>query len=41
MGSEDECGKWGSKTTFLDLPLMDEETFKNFVETIGKFSELF
>jgi hypothetical protein len=29
--------EWKNDSEFLDLPLMDKETFDNFVETIGKF----
>jgi hypothetical protein len=32
--------EWKNDNEFLDLPLMDKETFDNFVETIGKFKEI-
>jgi hypothetical protein len=32
---------WGSQSEFIDLPLMDKETFKSFCSAIAKFGHMY
>lgn len=32
---------WSKKTEFMDLPLMNEETYRTFVATLAKFTVMF
>ena len=33
--------EWANPNIFIDLPMMDEETFINFINTISKFKDLY
>ena len=33
--------EWASPNRFIDLPMMDKETFENFIEALNKFRVMY